>query len=280
MRFTKMHGLGNDFVVVSLFDQHVADPAALARAVGDRRRGVGSDGLILVAPPADEQADVCMIMFNPDGSRAEMCGNGIRCLARLVHERGLVRRNPLRVATDAGVLPLELNVDAAGDVYGVRVAMGRPVLEPQRIPVSLAGDRVVRVPLSLGDLNLTMTCLSMGNPHAVFFTPDLAGVPVADWGPRIETHALFPQRINVHFVQVLSRSRVRMATWERGAGLTQACGTGACAVCVAGVLNDLTERTITAELPGGELELHWDQQSAQVYMTGPATEVFTGTWPD
>ncbi len=298
LQFTKMHGLGNDYVYVSLFDQRVDDPPALARAVSDRHRGVGADGLILVAPPEVAGAHVCMLMFNADGSRAQMCGNGVRCVAKLAYERGLARANPLLVQTDRGVLSLDLTLDASGCVAEVRVDMGEPILEPRRMPVALPGERAVSVPVPIpGDPGwgghlarqfggsrsapqvLLMTAVSMGNPHAVFFEQDLARVPLARWGPRIECHPLFPERINVHFVQVVRPDLVRMITWERGTGITQACGTGACAVCVAGVLTARTARGITAELPGGRLKLAWDDATNHVFMTGPAEEVFTGQWP-
>ncbi len=284
--FTKMHGLGNDYVYVSLFDQHVADPSMLSRAVSDRHRGIGSDGLILVAPPRDGAADVRMEMYNADGSRAQMCGNGIRCVAKLVYERGWARRNPLRVATDAGVLTLELSLNSAGRVESVRVDMGSPILAPRRIPVLAEGERVVDQPIEISaaasggpPLSLRMTCVSMGNPHCVIFVESLAAVPLGDWGPRLERHERFPERVNAHFVQVLSPSHVRMATWERGAGPTLACGTGAAAVCVAGVLTKRTQRRLTATLPGGDLLLEWDESSDHVFKTGPATEVFSGEWP-
>ena len=278
LTFTKMHGLGNDYVYISLFDQSVDDPPALARAVSDRHRGIGGDGLILLGPPGEADAHVHMRMFNADGSPAEMCGNGIRCVAKLAYEREWARQNPMRVLTDNGVLTLELNFTENGTVNAVRVDMGEPVLDPRRIPVALGGERVVGEPLPLPSGVLVVTCVSMGNPHAVFFTDDLTSVPLAEWGPQLENHPLFPQRINAHFAQVRDRTRVKMITWERGAGPTQACGTGACAVCVAGVLNDLADRSITAELPGGELTLEWDEKTNHVFMTGPAVEVFTGTW--
>jgi diaminopimelate epimerase len=328
VKFTKMHGLGNDYVYISTFDQTVADPVTLARAVSDRHRGVGGDGLILIAPADRDyvggawgrarsglEADVRMIMFNADGSRAQMCGNGIRCVAKYAYERGLARRNPLRVATDRGVLELELTLDADGRVELVRVDMGEPILDPKRIPVSLPGARVVSAPIEwpeeervpgsrfrvqgegtearrhegtegidhpslITHPSLRLTAVSMGNPHAVFFVPDVSEVPLATWGPPLERHALFPERINVHFVQVVRPDYVKMITWERGTGATQACGTGASAVCVAGALNDLTSRRITARLPGGELQLQWDERTNHVFKTGPATEVFSGVWPD
>lgn len=279
LRFTKMHGLGNDYVYVSLFDQHVPDAPALARAVSDRHRGIGGDGLILVAPPDAPDADVRMIMFNADGSRGRMCGNGIRCVAKYAYERGLSRRNPLRVATDAGVLTLALTLDADDRVSQVRVDMGAPILDPRRIPVAVEGDRVVGLPVALGGAALSLTCVSMGNPHAVCFVDDVDAIPLHDWGPQLERHPLFPDRVNAHFVRVLARDRVRMRSWERGSGATQACGTGAAAVGVAAVLNGLTDRAITATLPGGDLLIEWDEASNHVFKTGPAVEVFSGVWP-
>jgi diaminopimelate epimerase len=279
LKFTKMHGLANDYVYVSLFDQMVDDPAELAKVISDRHRGVGGDGLILVGPPEASDAHVRMQIFNADGSRAEMCGNGIRCVAKLVYERGWARENPMRVQTDAGVLPLDLTVDEAGEVSEVRVDMGPPVLDPQKIPVALGGDKVVGMSIPLAGKVLSVTCVSIGNPHAVFFTDALARVPLGDWGPKLERHPLFPRRMNVHFAQVHKPDRVKMITWERGSGQTLACGSGACAVCVAGVLNGKTQRTITVQLPGGDLSLEWDEKSSHVFMTGPATEVFTGEWP-
>lgn len=279
LRFTKMHGLGNDYVYVSLFDQHVAQPEELARVLSDRRRGIGGDGLILVAPPDDDGAHVRMIVHNADGSRAEMCGNGIRCLAKLAYERGLARANPLRVQTDCGVRSLDLTLDGADRVTAVRADMGEPILDAKRIPVTVTDERVIGHPIWLAGVPLEMTCVSMGNPHAVFFHPDLKRVPLPAWGPALEQRPMFRDRINVHFVQVVRRDLVHMITWERGAGITEACGSGAAAACVAGVLNGLTGRAITVELPGGRLELEWDQASNHVFMTGPVEEVFSGEWP-
>ncbi|TWT41078.1 Diaminopimelate epimerase [Phycisphaerae bacterium RAS1] len=279
LNFTKMHGLGNDYVYISTFDQTVPDARKLAKAVSDRHRGIGSDGLILVAPPEGGDAHCRMEMYNADGSRSQMCGNGIRCVAKFAYERGLARRSPMRVATDAGVLTLDLTLDAAGKVEQVRVDMGEPVLDPKKIPVALGGERIVGTMMPLMDQMLALTAVSMGNPHAVFFTDDIRRVPLQTWGPQLERHPLFPQRINAHFVQVVKKDFVKMITWERGSGATQACGTGASAVCVAGVLNRKTDRTITAQLPGGNLKLEWDEASNHVFMTGPATEVFNGVWP-
>lgn len=277
LTFTKMHGLGNDYIFVSLFDQQVADPARLAKTLSDRHRGIGGDGLILLAPPDVPDAHVRMHMYNADGSRGEMCGNGIRCLAKLAWERGLARHNPLRVATDRGVLELALTVES-DIVMRVRVDMGAPILNPPDIPVALGGKRVVGISIPLEDRCMLVTCVSMGNPHAVFFVPDLKRVPLREWGAKLERHPIFPKRANVHFAQVRRPERIAIMTWERGSGVTQACGTGAAAVCVAGVLNGLTRRSVTAELAGGELELEWDEPTDHVFMTGPATEVFRGVW--
>lgn len=279
LQFTKMHGLGNDYVYVNTFDQTVADPKELAIAISDRHRGVGSDGLILIAPPQSTNAHAQMRMFNADGSESEMCGNGIRCVGKFVYDRGIARENPLRIDTGAGLLSLDLEVEA-DKVARVRVDMGVPRLAPSDIPVATQMNPVVGLPLQLDDHDMRMTCVSMGNPHAVIFVEDISTFPLATLGPKIEQHDLFPNRVNVHIVAVSDRKTVQMATWERGSGLTQACGTGACAVCVAGVLNELTDRAITAHLPGGPLDLEWNEATNHVFMTGPATEVFTGEWPD
>lgn len=279
LRFTKMHGLGNDYVYVDVFEQQIADPPALARRIADRHRGVGGDGLILVAPPEGAAADVRMIMFNADGSRSQMCGNGVRCVAKFAYERGRSRANPMRVQTDRGVLTLELALKE-DQVEQVRVDMGEPILEPARIPVALAGAQAVNAPLPLPDRALTMTCVSMGNPHAVIYVDDTQRVPLREWGPQIERHPLFPERVNAHFVQIIEPQHVRMITWERGTGPTQACGTGAAAVCVAGVLTGKSQRDVRISLPGGDLQLEWNQASNHVFKTGPATDVFDGVWPD
>jgi len=277
MRFTKMHGIGNDYVYVDCFEQQVADPARLAVAVSDRHFGIGGDGLILVCP--SDQADVRMRMFNADGSEAQMCGNGIRCVAKYAYDHGRSRANPMRVQTAAGVKSLELTLDDKGKVRAATVDMGLPILEAERIPVNVPGGKPVDVGLRLSSRAFQMTCVSMGNPHAVIYTDDVAAVPLETLGPEIENHPLFPQRVNVHFVQVHSPQELTLRTWERGSGVTLACGTGASAVCVAGVLTGRSGRKITAHLPGGDLKLEWREQDGRVYMTGPATEVFTGDWP-
>lgn len=290
MRFTKMHGLGNDYVYVNCFEEDIADPAALARAVSDRHRGIGGDGLILIGP--SQTADVRMRIFNADGSEAEMCGNGIRCVAKYTYEHGLARargaitvpgRQPfptsLNIETGNGILTVGLAVNESNQVSKVCVNMGQPILSPQKIPVKLAGEKVVDRPIEILGRELLMTCVSMGNPHAVFFCDDVRSVELEKLGPAIENHSLFPKRANVHFVQIDKPTEFTMRTWERGSGITMACGTGACASGVAAALTGRQERLCTAHLPGGDLELNWCEQDNCVYMTGPAVEVFEGVWP-
>ncbi len=279
MLFTKMQGAGNDYVYVNGFEEAVADPAALAVTIADRHFGVGGDGLILVLPP-EAGGDARMRVFNADGSEAQMCGNGIRCLAKLVHDHGISEANPLRVETAAGVKTVELILQRrSGKAVAATVDMGEPILSAPEIPVKFPRERVVDTPMPVKGTNFQMTCVSMGNPHAVMFLKDDAVPPLEEIGPIIERHPLFPERVNVHFVEVHSEREVSMRTWERGSGLTLACGTGASAVCVAGVLTKRTGRKVLAHLPGGDLELDWREQDNHVYMTGPAEEVFTGDWP-
>lgn len=286
MKFVKMHGIGNDYVYVDCFNQPTpADPAALSRVVADRHFGIGGDGLILLCP--SDKADVRMRMFNADGSEAEMCGNGVRCVAKMTFDHGLSRNNPLKVETGRGVLTLHLETKA-GKVERVTVDMGEPILESERIPTTLPGPRVINAPLpplpaKLGEewlsecgVDRRMTCVSMGNPHAVIYCADVAKLPLEQVGPVLETASCFPRKINVHFVQVISAGEVIMRTWERGSGITLACGTGACAVCVAGVLAGRSGRELLAHLPGGDLRLKWAEADNHVYKTGPATEVFRG----
>jgi diaminopimelate epimerase len=276
MRFTKMQGTGNDYVYVDCFDEKIRDPVALARKISDRHFGVGGDGLILIMP--SESADVRMRMFNSDGSEGEMCGNGIRCVGKYTWEHKRSKENPLRVETMSGVKTIELVLDKKRKVTGATVDMGVPILDPAKIPVNIPQNQVVDVAIRTSMQTFMMTCVSMGNPHAVIFVDDVAGVALEEIGPDLETNALFPERINVHFVQVHSGGEVTVRTWERGTGMTLACGTGASAVCVAGVLTRKTDREITAHLCGGDLELEWREADGRVYMTGPAVEVFTGEW--
>ncbi|MEX0939716.1 MAG: diaminopimelate epimerase [Pirellulales bacterium] len=277
MRFTKMHGAGNDYIYVDCFAQSPPkDPAELARRISDRHFGVGGDGLILICP--SEQAHARMRMFNADGSEAEMCGNGIRCVAKYVYDHGIAREETLRIETGRGVLTLDLSIHA-GKVDRVRVDMGEPLLAAEQIPTTLPGDPVVDVPLVIDGRELRATCVSMGNPHCVVFVDRLSDEQVLGLGPRIETSEHFPRRTNVEFVEVISPRALRQRTWERGSGETLACGTGACAVCVAGVLNQRSERKVEIELLGGNLEIEWQEATGHVMMTGPAEEVFSGEWP-
>jgi diaminopimelate epimerase len=277
MRFTKMQGIGNDYVYVDCFREQVGDPATLAVRVSDRHFGVGADGLILILP--GEAGHVRMRMFNVDGSESEMCGNGIRCVAKYAYDHGLAKANPMRVETAAGMKNVELAVGPDGAVAAATVDMGPPILAADAIPVRVPQDRAIDVALRTSSRAFQMTCLSMGNPHAVVFVEDVHAVPLAELGPEIEHHPLFPQRVNAHFVQVHSPQEVTLRTWERGSGVTLGCGTGASAVCVAGVLTRRTERRITAHLPGGDLKLYWREEDDHVLLTGPAAEVFSGEWP-
>lgn len=277
LRFTKMQGIGNDYVYVDCFDQEVADPAALAIAISDRHFGVGGDGLILILPSS--VGDVRMRMFNADGSESQMCGNGVRCVAKYAFDHGRSKANPIRVETLAGIRTIELKLGEDGKVSQATVDMGEPILDADKIPVNYPNRRIIDMPIRTSILAMKMSCVSMGNPHAVMYVPDVKAVPLAKIGPEIENNPIFPQRINAHFVQVHDRSHVTMVTWERGSGITLACGTGASAVCVAGVLTGKTDRHITAHLPGGDLQLEWRLEDTHVYMTGPAVEVFSGTWP-
>lgn len=276
MKFTKMHGLGNDYVYVNAFVEQISDPAHLAIRVSDRHRGVGSDGLILIA--RSDQADVRMEMYNADGSRGMMCGNGIRCVAKYAIDYGLVSGPQVRVETDSGIKTADCR-STNGRVSQIRIDMGEPSLDPKRLPASVPLDRIVDHPLRIGDAMFTLTCVSMGNPHAVIFVERFDDIDLNRIGPTIERSSLFPQRINVHVARVDSRDRITMHTWERGSGITQACGTGACAVLVAGAVTGRCDRRITATLPGGNLEVEW-LDDLRVYMTGPAEEVFTGDWPE
>jgi diaminopimelate epimerase len=277
MRFVKMHGIGNDYVYLDCVrNPPPADPAALSRAISDRHFGVGSDGLILVCP--SDRADARMRMFNADGSESEMCGNGLRCVAKFVHDQGIARKPRLAIETGRGVLTVDLEL-AGGVVRRATVNMGEPILKSADIPTTLPGDPPVNAPVEAAGAAYEATCVSMGNPHAVIYHPDVAAVPLEAVGPRLEHHPAFPRRVNVHFVQVHSPAEVTMRTWERGSGITLACGTGAAAVCVAGVLAGRTGRRVLAHLPGGDLELHWSEADNCVYKTGPAAEVFSGDWP-
>ncbi|MBE6470740.1 MAG: diaminopimelate epimerase [Coriobacteriaceae bacterium] len=273
MRFTKMQGIGNDYVYVNCFEEVVDNPASLAQLVSDRHFGIGSDGLILIRPSA--RADFFMEMFNADGSRSEMCGNGIRCVGKYVFDHGLTDKTEVDVNTLAGVKHLALHVEG-GVVASVTVDMGEPVLDSAHIPVVAGGGHAVGEPIEVAGRRFAMTCVSMGNPHAVVFVDETAGFPVEEIGQPFEFHPAFPRRVNAEFVQVLNRSEVNMRVWERGTGETLACGTGACATAVACILNGLTENEVTVHLLGGDLVVRWNRVLNRVFMTGPATTVFEG----
>lgn len=289
MRFTKMHGLGNDYVYVNCFKEKIANPAKLAQIVSDRHFGIGSDGLILIGP--SQTADVRMRSFNADGSEAEMCGNGIRCVAKYTYEHKLAEpgkpfavpgQRPcpasLNIETSNGVLTIGLTLDDNNKVQKVCVNMGQPVLAAKDIPVNLPVKEVIEQPMQFLSRALVMTCVSMGNPHAVFFCDDVSSIELEKFGPAIEKHGIFPNYTNVHFVQVDNPTEFTVRTWERGSGITLACGTGACACCVAAVLTRRGERVCTAHLPGGDLDLNWCEEDNCVYMTGPAVEIFEGVF--
>ena len=276
MKFTKMQGAGNDYIYVDCFqNKPPLDPVGLSRKISDRHFGIGGDGLILITP--SEIADARMRMFNADGSEAEMCGNGIRCVAKYVYDHGIAKKRSLKIETGRGVLSLELEI-ARDMVQQVRVDMGAPILEAAKIPTTLSGNPPNDVALPRFDLRVT--CVSMGNPHAVAYVEQITDDLVLGVGPKIEVDPAFPRRINVEFVKVNRPDDVTVRVWERGSGETLACGTGACAVAVAGVLTGRTERRLTAHLPGGALQLYWSETDNHVYLTGPAREVFSGDWPD
>ena len=277
--FIKMQGLGNDYIYI-ITDSCPEAPGALIRCMSDRHFGIGSDGVVYVLPPSSSAADVRMRMFNADGTEAEMCGNAVRCVGKLAYERGLAHVNPLRVETKSGVRILDLYVDGPM-VTGARVDMGEPQLSPDKIPVALCPSvkKCIGRQLDAGNgVNVNITAVSMGNPHAVIFVDDVDDADVHGLGARLERHPFFPRYTNVEFCQVIDRHAVRLRVWERGAGETLACGTGACATVVACVLNKLTERQVEVRLPGGSLHIEWDEVSGHVFMTGPAVTVFEGTW--
>lgn len=278
LRFTKMHGAGNDYVYLNGFDQSLPpDLESLAIAMSHRRFGVGADGIIAVLPSS--VADAKMRMFNADGSESEMCGNGIRCVAKLVHDHGIAKKDSLVIETGAGLLKLNLEVEG-GKVAQVTVDMGQPRLLAREIPTTLGtlDQPVIDHRLEVRGHTLYATCVSMGNPHCIIFVPEASDELVLGCGPLIERDERFPKRTNVEFVEVLGSGEVRQRTWERGSGETWACGTGASAVCVAGVLTGRTDRRILNHLLGGDLLLRWEESSGHVFMTGPATEVFQGTY--
>ena len=275
MKFTKMHGIGNDYVYVNCFKEVVKDPAAVARFVSDRHFGIGADGLILIKP--SDIADCEMDMYNLDGSQGAMCGNGIRCVAKYVFDYGIVNKTSISIATRSGIKYLDLSVKD-GRVSMVKVNMGSPILTASQIPVVSSKEEVIDEPLEVEGTTYRITAVSMGNPHAIVYMDDVESLEIDKIGPAFENHIAFPDRVNTEFVKVIDSHTVQMRVWERGSGETLACGTGACAVAVASILNGLTDGTqpVTVKLLGGNLQIFWDRQENLVYMTGPASTVFDG----
>lgn len=273
MKFTKMQGLGNDYVYVNCFEEKVENPSELAVKVSDRHFGIGSDGLILIRP--SEVADFRMTMFNADGSESEMCGNGIRCVGKYVYDYGLTDKTEVSVETLAGIKYLKFLIKD-GKVDMVTVNMGEPILKPELVPVVGEGDAVIDSPIEVAGKEYKMTCVSMGNPHSVVFVDDVDNFPLHEVGPLFEHHKAFPRRVNAEFCQVIDRTHAKMRVWERGTGETLACGTGTCATAVACILNGKTEDEVTITLLGGDLIIRWDREKNVIYMTGPARVVFDG----
>lgn len=273
MKFTKMQGLGNDYIYVNCLDEQIANPNEVSKFVSDRHFGIGSDGLVLICP--SDKADFKMRMFNSDGSESEMCGNAIRCVGKYAFDNKFTSKTTVTIETLAGIKVLDLRIKD-GLVEQVRVDMGEPVLKGELIPVKVSADKVVKVPVNILDKTFYFTAVSMGNPHAVSYIDEVDGFDLHKYGPVMETNELFPRRVNAEFVQVIDKKTLKMRVWERGAGETLACGTGACAVLVASVLNGLVERAATIKLLGGDLFIEWDEKDNHVYMTGPAVKVFEG----
>lgn len=273
MKFTKMHGCGNDYVYVNCMEKVLDNPSEISRFVSDRHFGIGSDGLILICP--SEIADFRMAMYNADGSEGKMCGNGARCIAKYVYEHGLTDKEQISLETKSGIKYLDLTIKD-NMVSLVKVNMGTPILEPSQIPVITNVEKFIDQPLRVLDADYSVTCVSMGNPHAVVFVEDTENFDIVKYGPAFENHTAFPERINTEFVQVLSRNEINMRVWERGSGETLACGTGTCAAVVACVLNDKTDSEVIVHLLGGDLFIKYDRDEKTVWMTGPAKTVFEG----
>ena len=271
MKITKMHGIGNDYIYVNCFEEEVKDPSQAAKDLSDRHFWVGSDGLVLIKP--SESADFEMDMYNSDGSQAEMCGNAIRCVGKYVYDNKMTDKTLITVSTKAGIKVLQLEVKD-GEVVRVRVDMGEPILAPALIPCLYDGDMVVDRPIEVAGKEYRVTCVSMGNPHAIVYMDDIDKLEIETLGPLFENHALFPRRINTEFLEVIDENTIKMRVWERGAGETWACGTGACASLVASVLNGKAARSATLLLRGGELKIEWDEKTNHIFMTGPAKKVF------
>jgi len=276
MRFTKMEGIGNDYIYINGFEEKVSDPAALSVRMSRQHFGCGSDGLILILP--GDIADFKMEMYNNDGSYSEMCGNGIRCVAKYCHDRGLTDKTDFTIESGGKVKVMHLNLNPDGTTASVRVDMGEPELDGAKIPSLVSGSPVIGHQICVDGRRYGVTLVNMGNPHAVTFVEDPDCAPVTAHGPKMECHSDFPKKINVEFVQVVDESHIRMRVWERGTGETLACGTGACASAVACALNGLCGRSVEVELIGGKLQIEWNEEDNHVYMTGPATFVYDGVW--
>lgn len=273
MKFTKMHGCGNDYVYVNCFEETVKNPEEAAKIVSDRHYGIGSDGLILICP--SDKADFRMAMYNLDGSEGKMCGNGVRCIAKYVYDHHLTDKTRISLETLGGIKYLDLNIKN-GKVETVVVDMGEPVLTPEDIPVAVSGDRAVNIPVEIDGKVWYMTCISMGNPHAVVFVDNTKDLDLEKIGPKFEKHPIFPEQVNTEFVHVIDRHTVDMRVWERGSGETLACGTGACATAMACILNHMTDDEVLIHLLGGDLLIRYDRETNHIFMTGPAAEVFSG----
>lgn len=273
IKFTKMQGLGNDYVYIDAINQKIENESSLAQIISNRHFGIGSDGLILIC--SSEIADFKMRMFNSDGSEAEMCGNGIRCVGKFVYDKGLTNKTTLKIETLAGVKELKLNLKE-GKVDTVRVDMGEPILEAEKIPVVSSGKMAKNLKLEIEEREFNFTCVSMGNPHAITFIENVENFEVEKYGSKIEVNERFPKKTNVEFIEIVNKEYIKMRVWERGAGETLACGTGACASVVAGIINNLIERKVTVELLGGILEIEWNKEDNHIYMTGPAVTVYEG----
>ena len=273
MKFTKMHGCGNDYVYVNCFEEKIENPSETARLVSDRHFGIGSDGLILICP--SDKADFRMAMYNLDGSEGKMCGNGVRCIAKYVYDHHLTDKTQISLETLGGIKYLDLNIKD-GKVETVTVDMGAPILTPSEIPVNIPKEQAVDEPVEIDEKEWRITCVSMGNPHAVVFVDDTASLKLEQIGPLFEKHPLFPEQVNTEFVHVIDRHTVDMRVWERGSGETLACGTGACATAMACILTGQTDNEVLVHLVGGDLLIQYDAEKNTVFMTGPATEVFSG----
>lgn len=273
--FTKMHGAGNDYIYVNCFEEKIDDINATAKAVSDRHFGIGSDGLVLICP--SDKADFRMDMYNSDGTQAEMCGNATRCVGKYVHDKGLTDKTTVTLETLAGIKILKLNLDENGEVETVCVNMGQPELVPKNIPIDSDLDRFIQQPVEVDGKEYLVTGVSMGNPHAITYIDDTDSLEIEKIGPKFENHKMFPRRINTEFAQIVDRHTIKMRVWERGAGETLACGTGACATMVAANLSNLVDDEADLVLIGGTLHIRWDKEENNIYMTGPAKFVFDGT---